>query len=119
MLQKQLKEEIELHAVLESALEKTSVESSNPSCLPHQVLDLFLVQFMLYGAGAYAVAALANSLSKKWKDLSGLRVVKLYKSHLCGLIVDATIQISCLHRPRSFFLILQFWKLQCQSLKKR
>ncbi|XP_031384928.1 uncharacterized protein LOC116198816 isoform X5 [Punica granatum] len=37
-LQEQLKEEMELHAVLERALEKTAVELTIPSCLPHQEL---------------------------------------------------------------------------------
>ncbi|XP_031384923.1 uncharacterized protein LOC116198816 isoform X3 [Punica granatum] len=39
-LQEQLKEEMELHAVLERALEKTAVELTIPSCLPHQAQEL-------------------------------------------------------------------------------
>ncbi|KAK4774922.1 hypothetical protein SAY86_009857 [Trapa natans] len=40
VLQEQLKEEMELHAVLELALEKRAAELSNPLCLPHQAQEL-------------------------------------------------------------------------------
>lgn len=39
-LQEQLRDEIELHAVLEQAIERSAVKLSKPSCLPHQAQEL-------------------------------------------------------------------------------
>ncbi|KAA8541506.1 hypothetical protein F0562_022658 [Nyssa sinensis] len=39
-LQRKLQEEIELHAILENAIEKTPVKLSSPSCLPRHAQDL-------------------------------------------------------------------------------
>lgn len=39
-LQEQLRDEIELHAVLEQVIERSAVKLSKPSCLPHQAQEL-------------------------------------------------------------------------------
>ncbi|KAK9281955.1 hypothetical protein L1049_004864 [Liquidambar formosana] len=39
-LQQQLREEMEIHAILENAIEKNAVKLSSPSCLPHHAQEL-------------------------------------------------------------------------------